>query len=158
MIRLAPVLETDRNLLWNLVQKYLYEMSNYYEDPFDNVGNYCYEHFEEYFSDPKRTAYLLYIENTLIGFAMLHPYSCLGRTPDFTMAEFTIFPAFRRRHLAVEAVNTILKKHPGQWEIKYNEKNLAAKRLWNNVASAYNPETVHLNDEETVLCFTRETN
>lgn len=72
------------------------------------------------------------------------------------MAEFTVFPSYRRKHLALNVVNTILKKHPGQWEIKYNEKNLAAKHLWNKVSAAYSPEVFHLNDEETVLLFTKE--
>ena len=69
------------------------------------------------------------------------------------MAEFTIFPAYRKQHYALEAAKMILAKHPGKWEIKYNEKNLGGKRLWNTVASAYNPKVYHLNEEETVLAF-----
>ncbi len=156
MIRLVTVLKKDRELLWNINQKYLHEMTNYYDDPMDEKGNYRYGHFDEYFSDTKRIAYLLYDENTLIGFAMLNPYSCVGRNPDYTMAEFTIFPAYRRKHLAFDVVNALLEKHPGQWEIKYNEKNLAAKHLWSKVAASYSPEVFHLNDEETVLLFTKE--
>ncbi len=156
MIRLAAVRKKDRELLWNINQKYLYEMTNYYDDPMDEKGNYHYGHFDEYFTDPKRAAYLLYEENALIGFAMLNPDSCIGRNPNYTMAEFTIFPAYRGKHLALEAANALLEKHPGQWEIKYNEKNLAAKRLWNRVAAPYLPEVFHRNDEETVLLFTKE--
>ena len=131
-------------------------MTNYYDDTMDENGNYHYGHFDEYFSDSKRTAYLLYDEDTLIGFAMLNPYSCIGKSPNYTMAEFTVFPAYRRRHLAFDVVNAILKKHPGQWEIKYNENNLAAKHLWNKVSAAYSPEVFRLNDEETVLLFNNE--
>ena len=153
MIRLVTALEKDRDLLWNINQKYLYEMTNYYDDPMDEHGNYHYGHFDEYFSDPKRTAYLLYDDDTLIGFAMLNPYSCIGKSPDYTMAEFTVFPAYRRKHLAFDVVNAILNKHPGQWEIKYNENNLAAKHLWSKVSAAYSPEVFRLNGEETVLLF-----
>lgn len=156
MIRLVTVLKKDRELLWNINQKYLHEMTNYYDDPMDEKGNYHYGHFDEYFSDSKRVAYLLYDENTLIGFAMLNPYSCIGGNPDYTMAEFTIFPAYRRKHFAFDVVNALFEKHPGQWEIKYNEKNLAAKHLWNKVAASYSPDVFHLNDEETVLLFIKE--
>ncbi len=155
MIRLVTVLKKDRELLWNINQKYLHEMTNYYDDPMDEKGNYHYGHFDAYFSDPKRAAYLLYDENTLVGFAMLNPYSCIGRNPDYTMAEFTVFPAYRRKHLAFDAVNALLEKHPGQWEIKYSEKNFAAKHLWNKVAASFSPEVFHLNDEETVLLFSK---
>ncbi|MBQ6780402.1 MAG: hypothetical protein IJP62_04135 [Treponema sp.] len=47
----------------------------------------------------------------------------------------------------------ILEKHRGKWEIKYNEKNVAAKNLWNTVAAQFMPTVHHLNDEETVLAF-----
>lgn len=38
---------------------------------------------------------------------------------------------------------------------KYNAKNLAGKRLWHTVTAPFKPEVCHLNDEETVLVFTR---
>lgn len=44
-------------------------------------------------------------------------------------------------------------RHPGKWEIKYNEKNTGGKRLWNTLTKAYQPEIYHLNEEETVLAF-----
>ena len=69
------------------------------------------------------------------------------------MAEFTVFPQYRRRHYAYEAVKAILSKHPGKWEIKYNEKNKPAKGLWTKVANQYKYEIVNLNAEETVLVF-----
>ena len=153
MIRLQKVLDKDRDLLWNINQKYLYEMTNFYDDPMDENGNYHYGHFDEYFTDPKRTAYFIFNDDTLVGFAMLNPYSCIERSPDNTMAEFTIFPVYRRNHFAVKAARHILSQHRGEWEIKYNEKNTSAKKLWNSVAAPYEPEIVRLNDEETVLIF-----
>ncbi len=153
MIILETVQPGDRELLWNINQKYLYEMTGFYDDPMDEHGNYSYGHFEEYFSDPKRVVYFIYNDGALIGFAMLCPYSNIGQDPDCTMAEFTIFPAYRKKHFALGAAKMILAKHPGKWEIKYNEKNSAAKKLWNKVGAPYAPEVFHLNEEETVLAF-----
>ena len=153
MVTLRPVRPEDRALLWKLNQKYLYEMTRFYDDPMDEEGNYHYGHFEEYFTDPKREAYFLCVGETLVGFAMLHPYSQVGGRPDCTMAEFTVFPAYRRRRYALESARLLLARHPGQWEIKYNEKNVGAKRLWQTVTAPYRPEAVHLNEEETVLVF-----
>ena len=84
---------------------------------------------------------------------MLCPYSNIDQNPDYTMAEFTIFPTFRRKHFALDAAKMILDKHKGKWEIKYNEKNGGAKKLWNTLAAQYEPEVHHLNEEETVLSF-----
>ena len=156
MISLQKAGEKDRELLWNINQKYLYEMTNFYEDQMDEAGNYHYGYFDEYFTDPRRTAYLIYQDETLIGFAFLCPYSNIGQAPDYTMAEFTIFPAYRRKHFALAAAEKILDMHPGKWEIKYNEKNAGGRKLWNTLAAPYEPETYHLNEEETVLAFTAE--
>ena len=153
MLRLQTVQAKDRDLLWNINQKYLYEMTNFYDDPMDENGNYHYGHFDEYFIDPNRIAYFIYNDDILVGFAMLCPYSNIGQDPDYIMAEFTIFPSYRRKHFALEIAKMILEQHPGKWEIKYNEKNIKAKKLWTKVTEPYNPEAHHLNEKETVLCF-----
>ena len=153
MIRLETVSSEYRELLWNLQQKYLYEMTNFYDDEMDDLGNYHYGHFDEYFIDPKRTALLIYYEDKLAGFAMVIPYSNFDENPDHVMAEFTVFPRFRRQHVATEAAKQILESFPGSWEIKYNEKNTAAKALWNGIAAPYRPTHRRYSDMETVLCF-----
>lgn len=48
MIRLHIVQPTDRDLLWNINQKYLYEMTEFYPDEMDEAENLHYGHFEEY--------------------------------------------------------------------------------------------------------------
>lgn len=156
MIRLVKVEPQDRGLLWNINQKYLYEMTSFYEDSMDSDGNYHYGYFDEYFTDPERKAFFLYDGDTLVGFAMINPYSFIGHEPDYVMAEFTVFPSFRRRHFAREAAGLILSSFRGTWEIKFNEKNTAAKLLWMSVAEPYCPVVYHLNEEETVLEFSNE--
>jgi len=153
MIRLQRVTPDQRQLLFNLNQKYLYEMTNYYDDPLDERGNLHYGHFDEYFTDPARTALLIYDGDALAGFAMLNPCSYFGGTVDHVMAEFTIFPMYRRRHLATGAAEAIFERWPGRWEVKFNEKNAAARSLWTGVTARYAPTVRRLSDEETVLCF-----
>ncbi|MBR6476955.1 MAG: hypothetical protein IKS85_00770, partial [Lachnospiraceae bacterium] len=64
-----------------------------------------------------------------------------------------VFPAYRRKHYALEAARVILSSYPGKWEIKYNEKNAKAKNLWTAVTMPYHPQVYHLNEEETVFVF-----
>ena len=153
MIRLQPVGPEQRELLWNLNQKYLYEMTNFYDDALDEAGVLHYGHFDEYFTDPRREALLIFHGETLTGFAMVCPYSQLGEPADHVMAEFTIFPMFRRRGLAFDAARRILEERPGRWEIKYNEKNAPAKALWTKVTAPYAPRKVQYSGCETVLVF-----
>lgn len=152
-MKLAAVRLEDRELLWNINQKYLYEMTNYYDDEMDELGNLHYGYFDAYFTDPKRKAYFLYEDDTLVGFAMIHPYSNIGGEPDYVLAEFTVFPMYRRKHLAKKAAEIIFERFKGNWEVKYNEKNTAAKALWNKVTEKYRHQMTRLNDTETVLSF-----
>ena len=153
MIRLVPVKPEERNLFWNINQKYLYEMTLYYPDVMDEEGNLHYGYFEKYFTDPRRKAFFIYNDEVMVGFVMINPYSVIEHTPDYTMAEFTIFPSYRKMGYAYEAASLILATYKGTWEIKYNEKNTVAKRLWSKVTAPYNPRVYHLNDVETVFEF-----
>jgi len=150
---LVAVRPENRELLWNLNQKYLYEMTNYYDDEMDASGNLHYGYFDAYFTDPKRNAFFLYEEKTLVGFVMIHPYSNMGESPDHVLAEFTVFPMYRKRKLATQAAEMIFARYKGRWEVKYNEKNTAAKALWTKVTAKYHPHSIRLNDTETVLSF-----
>lgn len=152
-MELIEVTDKDRELLWNINQKYLYEMTNYYDDEMDALGNLHYGYFDAYFTDPKRKALFIYEENVLVGFAMLHPYSNMDEEPDYVLAEFTVFPMYRRKHIARKAAELIFGRFKGRWEVKYNEKNTAAKALWNKVTERYHPRVTRLNDTETVLSF-----
>ena len=153
-MKLVAVRPRDRELLWNINQKYLYEMTNFYDDEMDARGNLHYGHFDAYFTDPKRKAFFLYDEkDVLMGFAMIHPYSNLDGTPDYVLAEFTVFPMYRRKHLAITAAEMLFARFRGCWEIKYNEKNVAAKTLWNKVTEPYSPRMIRFSDTETVLAF-----
>ena len=42
MLRLQAVQDKDRDLLWNINQKYLVEMTDFYADRMDQEGNYHY--------------------------------------------------------------------------------------------------------------------
>lgn len=143
----------ERGVLWNILQKYLYEMTKYYSDDMDENGNYHYRYFDAYFSEPERIAYFIYNDNRLVGFTMINSYSYLDHHPDHVIAEFTVFPSCRGRHFAINAAQVLLNMLPGRWEIKFNENNMEAKKLWESLTKPYSPCVYHLNDKETVLEF-----
>ena len=156
MVTLREVREEDRQLLWNLNQKYLYEMTQYYHNEMDEEGNIICGYFERYFTDPERKAFLIESGGIVSGFAFIHPYSLIKGNPDHTMAEFTVFPAYRGKHIGEAAVREIFSMFPGRWEIKYHERNLPAKTFWNRMTEAYHPSHVSYSDQETVLVFNTE--
>ena len=156
MILLKEVLLADKDKLWNIFQKYFYEMSAYYDMDMDECGNYPYPYFEHYFVESERTALFLYDDETLIGFAMLNQYSCLGNIIDHAIAEFTIFPPYRKKHLGLEAVRKIFAQYPGRWEIKYSKENQAAESFWTKAVQPYHPMVAPWESTEIVLSFVVE--
>ena len=153
MIKLVPVKKEQKQFFKNINQKYLYEMTNFYPDQMDEKGNYNYGYFDEYFIDPKRKAFFIYNHDTLFGFVMINPYSLIDKKTDYTMAEFTIFPSYRKKGYATKAVNLIFESFKGEWEIKYNINNLPAKNFWSKITKKFNP-TVHVfSENERVLYF-----
>lgn len=153
MVILREVRQEERRKLWNIFQKFLYEMTNYYDDVMDEEGNYHYGCFDSYFEEPDRHAFFLLEGETLVGFAMVNRHSYLGQTPDHVLAEFTIFPMYRGRGLAAQGAKALFEKFPGSWEVKFNEKNTAAKALWQKVTAPYGPTATPYSDIETVLTF-----
>ena len=153
MIKLIDIRPEDRELFWNIHQKYLYEMTNYYDDEMDEAGNYHYGYFDAYFTEAQRKAMFIYDDKHLAGFVMINPYSYLDEKPDYVLAEFTVFPIYRKKHIAKEAVEMIFDRYKGSWEVKYNEANIPAKKLWNRMCAKYNPRKILINESETVLSF-----
>lgn len=71
MLRLKQLKENEKELLRNINQKYLYEMTRFYPDEMDEQGNYSYGYFDAYFtiyhfsSLPKRALSIRSGENDL---------------------------------------------------------------------------------------------
>ena len=55
MIKLQEVKEEEQELLWNINQKYQYEMTTYYSDKIDEQGNQRYSYnFIFYYQNKKQ--------------------------------------------------------------------------------------------------------
>ena len=153
MIALKKIELPDKSRFWNIFQKYLYEMTNYYDMDMDALGNFPYKYFGSYFEDSEREAVFIYDDGVLVGFAMINDYSCLGSRIDYAMGEFTIFPQYRRKRLGMKAVQEIFARHRGRWEIKYSNRNKAAEALWTNASEQYAPVISPYGRDEAVLSF-----
>ena len=155
MINLKQVTVDDKNLLWNVLQKYLYEMTQFYpDDVMDEQGNYSYKYFDAYFTEPNRKAYFIYLDDDFIGFAMINSNSYIDQHPDYVLAEYTIFPGYRGLgNFAFNAAQEIFGELPGKWELKFLETNEVAKKLWLRLTTDYRRKIHHLPDNETVIEF-----
>lgn len=156
MTELRKVKKEEKNLLYNLLQKYLYEMSGVYGDDIDGEGNYAYRYFEPYFTDETRKALFIIEDGAVAGFVMLNNHSFVGGNPDNLIAEFCVLPKFRKNHIAKRAFALLCSEYQGKWELKYSVKNLPAAKFWNEVTKPYNPIKYELGEGEEALAFSAE--
>lgn len=152
MIHLENV--ADKGRFWNIHQKYLYEMTQFYGDEMDGEGNYPYRYFDSYFAgDPDRKALYILDDARIVGFALINRHSFAGAEIDYAIAEFTVFPAYRKRGCGSQAVQRIFAQFPGRWEIKYTLKNHKAAQFWRKAAQRFRPEVIDLEEGEQLLLF-----
>ena len=156
MTELRRVKNEEKTLLFNLLQKYLYEMSGVYGDDIDAAGNYAYNYFDAYFTDETRKPLFIIEEGAVAGFVMLNKYSFVGGEPDNMISEFCVLPKYRKAHVARRAFELLCREYPGKWELKYSVNNVPAAKLWNEVTKPYSPKKYELEDGEEAICFSTE--
>ena len=64
-MELVRITLEDREILMNLLEKYLYEFSQYEETEVNVLGLYGYEYLDYYFVEPNRWAYFMKVEGKL---------------------------------------------------------------------------------------------
>ena len=131
------VTEERKDTLANLMEKYLYEFSQYDKWQFDDNGLFNYDYLDEYFTEEDRFAYFIYADNQLAGFALLNKYPECDRPLDWSVAEFFVSYNFRKQGIATETIRQLFERHKGYYHIKYHRANTASVILWNNIARKY---------------------
>ena len=153
MVTAQQVNKSKEHVLYNLLQKYLYEMTAYYNDPIDEEGNFPYKYLPYYFTDKDRQAFFLFDDEVMIGFALINTHSFTGEPVDNCIAEFTIFPSYRHRGKGMEAIEALRNVRQGSWQLKYSTKNRQGAAFWKRVKERYNGREQKLDDTETAITF-----
>ena len=153
-VKITNVSDDKKDILWNYLQKYLYEMTAYYNDAMNPDGNYPYKYFDAYFeNEPGREAFFFIKDREVIGFAMINTHSFDEGEVDHCLAEFTIFPIYRGNGSAESALQLLLNIRPGHWQLKYSIKNGRGMRFWNKALEPYQPVETNIDDLERLVNF-----
>jgi predicted acetyltransferase len=90
-------------------------------------------------ADADRAAYLLYSGSSAGGFAFVSGVT----SPVRLLCEFFVVRGLRRHGIGRAAADELFARHPGTWEIAFQENNVAAARFWRRVASEAAGGDVH---------------
>ena len=124
----------QKNILNNLMEKYLYEFSQYDMIPFDETGLYSDPHIDDYFTNNDRIPYLIYADGKLAGLALINQHAECPAPLDWAVAEFFIAYQYRRQGVGTSVMKMLFERHRGIWQIKYHSKNKGSEIFWTKIA------------------------
>ena len=114
--------------LWLMFQHDLSEFRGQLPDP---DGSFRDERLRSGLSDPGWAAYLVLSGESPAGFALVRGLD----TPTRVLNAFFVVRGVRRSGVGAAAVRDILARHPGPWEIAFQDANAKAVRFWRRVAT-----------------------
>ena len=136
---IAPAREDQRPVIANLIQLYLYDMTESMPFPVGPDGRFEYDFLDRFWRFP----YLIHVDAELAGFALVIDECPLtGRKPCWFMAEFFVLKAYRRRGAGRAALAAVLQAHPGDWHIGVPKANQPAQAFWDRALTPHEP-SVH---------------
>lgn len=125
-VTLQPVSEKNKEVLASLLHDYQVELLNEASE---------YEYLSSYFTDSSRTAFFIYADDKLAGFALINKHTLIEENAH-SIAEFHILPSFRRQKIGERAAKLAFKQFPGKWEVAQMAVNQPAIIFWRNVIDA----------------------
>ena len=134
MFEISEVQEKDRNVIYNLMQLYTYELS-FFEDEITNfhlLDNGLFEmnkYIDLYWSEEERHPYILNFDGQLAGFVLVR----FNENGMNEIAEFFVLNKYRKLGAGTFMANEMFKKYRGKWEIKTLLKNKRAQEFWRKV-------------------------
>jgi predicted acetyltransferase len=130
-VSLDRITEDHRPAVERLWQLYMHDLSEHRGYLPDADGLYTWGRLPLYFGDPDRCGYLIRRSGGLAGFALVRGLDADARV----VGEFFVVRALRRRQVGRRAARHLFDRHPGRWEIPFQESNAGAARFWRAVAT-----------------------
>ncbi|MEV4570741.1 GNAT family N-acetyltransferase [Nonomuraea sp. NPDC049419] len=126
-----PATAADRPVVERLWLMFRHDMSEFQGGLPRPDATFRSDRLESAFGDPGWTAYLLSCGDRPAGFAFVRGLD----GPVRVLNSFFVVRAARRSGLGLRAVRDVVARHPGRWEIAFQEANAGAVAFWRRVAA-----------------------
>ena len=140
-VRDARASESDRRWIQSVYRDYLDDLApdTGVFPVLGEVGHREPDQLLRWFGDPNALLLIILKASEPVGFAMVcrtAPSAAKSRV-DYRMAEFFITRKRRRLGIGRTAVQLILSRFAGRWEITEHLRNAGAVNFWRRVVAAY---------------------
>jgi predicted acetyltransferase len=129
-ITLQPITAEHHPLTERLWQLYRHDLSEFRGNYPGPDGLFATQRLRSFFDEPDRCGYLVKQGDAVAGFVLVRGLVSGLRV----MGEFFVLRAARRQQIGWHAALAVLRRHPGDWEIAFQENNPGAAKFWRRVA------------------------
>ncbi len=116
----------DHPILERLWLMFWHDMSEFRDQLPDPDGTFHSERLQAALEDTRWTSYLLEHGERPIGLALVHDLGNQNRI----LNSFFVVRGARRAGIGLRAVQDVITRYPGHWEIAFQDENTAAVRFW----------------------------
>ena len=134
VVRVENAGARGREAIANLMQLYLYDLSEYEDGPLGERGLFDLgAYFNLYWSEVERHPFLIFLGDELVGFALIREVV----SGTFSMSEFFVRRGCRRSGVGATAATQLFHKFRGTWKVAELERNVPAQTFWRRVIGTY---------------------
>jgi predicted acetyltransferase len=125
-------------ILDNLFQLYAHDFSEFHDVEIGANGRFVYRNLPLYWSEAGRHPFLIWVDGTLAGFALVKQGSEISDAEAvWDMAEFFILRACRKRGIGTRVAHEMWGRFPGAWEVRVLQANPLAQKFWAHAISEF---------------------
>jgi predicted acetyltransferase len=135
-ITIEQVAISEKSVLRNLLELYLYDFSEYDGADVNIHGLYQYEYLDVYWTEHGRHPFFLKVGGNPAGFALVRELEA-GPPPLYSMAEFFVMRKYRRQKIGETFAKDLFNRFPGRWSVAQEENNLPSQKFWRKVINDY---------------------
>jgi predicted acetyltransferase len=134
--------QSDRRWIESVYRDYLTDLAPLGTGTFPALGEIGHREpdlLASWFADSSAQILTILHNDQPVGFALVrvrYPLS-LGKSTDYSMAEFFVARPWRRHGVGQEAVRLIFDRFAGRWHIMEYLRNPGAVSFWRRVVAAY---------------------
>ncbi|WP_405687424.1 GNAT family N-acetyltransferase [Streptomyces sp. NBC_00057] len=128
-VRLADT--SDRPVLERLWLMFRHDMSEFGGVLPNPDGTFRSDRLHAAFTKADWAPYLVTSGESPVGLAFVRSLTA----PTRVLSSFFVVRAVRRTGIGLRAVQEVVAKHPGPWQVAFQEGNVAAVQFWRRVAT-----------------------
>lgn len=136
-INLQNIRAGDMSVLRNLLELYLYDLSEFDGEDVNEHGYYGYNRLDHYWTEPGRSVFFIRFNRKLAGFSLVRDIADEKCGVIHILSEFFVMRKYRRMKVGVTAARLTFDLFPGRWRVTELPNNLPAQLFWQKVISAY---------------------